>query len=234
MSLIISLLTTLTMAHAADVADPANCTYLVERQDGTQFQRMWSESTQACFISVHPLDSYYDMVYRDHLFTSDGLLMVFNSFGPGEDSSSTGAREFFMFPRPQKEITHQWDTENKLLTITHVTGDKFVFDARKARLVSMTRADVSVASSVDPKNRGGIEITNFQGLMMDGGWSVGSSPTGNKRGVSQFKDSAGKTCNVKNSDLFRYTSGGDAILRYKDDASLQKFLKGQCPQLKAL
>lgn len=234
MSLLLSLLATLTMAHATEATDPENCTYTVERKEGTQLQRIWNESSQACFVSVHPLDGYYDLKYRDHLFTTDGLFMVFNSFGPGDESSTTGAREFYMFPRVSNEITYSWDEQNKLLMVVAATGDKFVFDSRKARLISITRANATVANDIIPTNRGGIEINNFQGMMMDGGWALGRSPTSNKNGSSQFKDNAGTTCSIKNSELFRYTSSGDNIFRYKDDVSLQKLLKNRCPQLKSL
>lgn len=228
MSLLLSVLATLSLAQAGD---PPECTYLVERGGGTQLQRMWNEDSQVCSISVHPMEAYYDLIYRDYSFSSDGLFMVFNSFGPGEDSSSTGAREFFLFPRPVGQLSHSWDDSTQRLTIKNITGDEFVFDSRKARLMSITRGNVIVANDVDPKNKGGVEFQDFPGLIMDGGWSLGASPTGKKSNSSVFQDAKGKKCSVKNSELFKYTSTGDNIFKFRSDSGLQSFLKTRCPSI---
>lgn len=219
------------MMGAANAQDPASCPYLVERNEGTQIQQLWSEDTQSCFFSVAPLNSYVDLIYRDHLFTSDGLFMVFNSYGKGPDAETTGAREFYMFPRPLNKFSYEWVNDTQELIVTHVTGEKFIFDARKARLRSMTKAKVVVADYVEKTNRGGVEISDYQGLILDGGFQMGRPPTANSGGTSVLKDINGKTCAVKNSEIFKYTTGGDVILKYSD-ATLPAFLKKRCPSLK--
>ncbi len=228
MSFIISLLATLTLTQAAE---PVECSYIVERSEGTQLQRIWTDSTQTCTLSIHPMEAYYDMIYRDYSFSNDGMFQVFNSFGPGEDSSDTGAREFFLFPRSQSYVTHTWDTTNQRLIVVNVTGDEFVFDTRKARLMSISRGVVKVASAVEPKNRGGVEFEKFPGVILDGGFSLGASPTGKKNNSSVFQDAKGKKCSVKNSEIFKYTSSGDAVFKYRSDSSLKTFLQGRCAGL---
>lgn len=228
MSWIFGLLMISGWAHAED---PATCPYFVERQEGTQIQQLWSEGSQSCFFSVTPLNAYVDLIYRDHLLTSDGLFMVFNSYGEGPESETTAAREFYLFPRVAKQFFHRWDTDKKELEITHVTGDKLVFDSRKARLKSMTRAQVTVANDVEVGNRGGVEISNYQGLLLDGGFRVGSSPTTDPRGRSIIKDKSGGQCSVSNKEVFRYTSDGDVIFKFSDSEFLT-FLKQRCQKLK--
>ncbi|MEN0057806.1 MAG: hypothetical protein AAGB31_03140 [Bdellovibrio sp.] len=222
----------MTMMGFAQAAEQEVCPYAVERREGTQIQQLWSEETKTCFFSITPLDGYKELIYRDHLLTSQGLFMVFNSFGPGDESVTTGAREFYMFPRKEKQFSHTWNDETRELIITHVTGDVFTFDSQKAELKSIGQAQVKVADKVDPKNRGGVEISQYPGLLLDGGFKLGSSPTGVSTAQSTMKDVLGNTCSVKNSELFRYPAGGDIIFRYTDKA-LGAFLKKRCPQLKA-
>lgn len=228
MSVLFSLLMLLGFAHAQG---PESCPDIIERQEGTQIHQTWSEGSQTCFFSVSPLDAYYDLIYRDHLFTSDGLFMVFNSYGPGAESETTGAREFYFLPRPLSQFVFIWNFDAKELEVTHVSGDKFIFDARKARLKTISRAQVTVADEVNKINKGGIEITRYQGLLLDGGFKMGSAPTSVANANSVIKDSSGASCRVKNQEVFKYTSDGDVIFRFSD-TTLPGFLKNRCPQLK--
>ncbi|KYG68929.1 hypothetical protein AZI87_06800 [Bdellovibrio bacteriovorus] len=227
MSFLLSLILSVGIAHAAD---QASCPDIAERRDGTKIQQMLSGNGE-CFFSVTPDDAWKDLIYRDHLFTSEGMFMVFNSFGPGDESQTTGAREFYLFPRNTEAFSYEWKDDTRELIVTHVTGDKFVFESKKARLKSITRANVIVADYVEPSNRGGIEITNFQGIILDGGFKLGSPPTSNSNASSVFRDVNNTSCSVKNSELFKYTSDGDIYLKYNDKAMLT-FIQKRCPKLK--
>lgn len=229
MSFLIGLL---MISGLAQAADPANCPDRVEVQDNTQIQLLWSPFTETCFLSLVPYDAYIDLLYRDYLFITDGLFMVFNSYGAGNDESTlTGAREFYMFPRPNPELSYRWIPDLKQLEVTHVTGDKFLFDTRKARLLSITRAQVTVADEVLPDNKGGVEISNFQGLLLDVGFKKGSAASGNPNGTAVMKDGVGNTCSVKNNEIFVYNSTGDNAVKFTDK-ELNTFLKKRCPRLK--
>ncbi|NUN04498.1 MAG: hypothetical protein HUU57_01940 [Bdellovibrio sp.] len=226
MLFLLSLLFVTNISHASE----ETCPYTVERREEIQFQQLWSEDSQSCYFSVSPRDAYVDLIYRDYLFSSSGLFMVFNSYGPGDEAQTTAAREFYMFPRTRSTFVAQWDDENRELKVTHVTGDQFVFNYKRANLKSITRANITVAPDVVPTNRGGIEISNFQGLILDGGFKQGGAPTGSPNATSVFKDVAGKTCAVKNAEVFKYTSQGDVIFRF-DDKGLKSFLRGRCSSL---
>jgi len=220
----------LMMSVIARAEDPASCPYFVERQEGTQIQQIWSEGSQSCFFSITPLNAYVDLIYRDHLLTSQGLFMVFNSYGPGSESEKTASREFYLFPRLTNQFSHKWDLGRKELEVVHITGDKFIFDSRKARLKSLTRAHVTVANDVDPSNRGGVEISNYQGLLLDGGFRVGNAPTSDAYGQSIIKDKIGNQCVVTNKEVFYYNASDDIIFRFSDKEFL-KFLRQRCPKL---
>lgn len=227
MSFLLGLLMVVPFANAQSSVD---CPDIVERYEGTQIQQQWSENSQSCFFSVSPRDAYVDLIYRDHLFTTQGLFLVFNSYGTGPDSETTGAREFFLFPRPLKKFDFYWNRNSQELEVTHVTGNKFIFDARKGRLKSVTNATVSVADDVNKNNRGGIEITNFKGLVLDGGFKMGGSPSSVSSGSSVIKDVQGKSCSVKNYEVFKYTSDGEVFVKYSD-STLPAYIKKRCPGL---
>ncbi|UXR63499.1 hypothetical protein EZJ49_10475 [Bdellovibrio bacteriovorus] len=219
---------TLWTLNASAQDQTAVCQETVERRGSIQMQ-MIPASDGNCFVSVHNRKAQ-GLLYRDYLFTADGELMIFNSFGPGDESQTTGAREFFMFPRVQSTPTYEWNDETRRLTVTTVNGNRASFDYEDAELVEMTGATIKRASSIVPGNRGGIEILNYQGLLLDGGFKMGSAPTGNSRANSIFTDRTGKTCKVQNYELFKYTSDGDVIFKHSDKG-LQSLLKSRCPQL---
>ena len=57
-------------------------------------------STGKCYVSIDPMSTPH-LVYRGYSIFSDGLLMVFSSYGDGQESNPnlTSAREFYFFPR---------------------------------------------------------------------------------------------------------------------------------------
>ena len=209
-------------------ADATTCPSKLEQHGSIQVQQDLS-GNDICFLSVGNFKTTGG-IYRNYLFTSDGEFMVFNSYGWGEDSTSTGAREFFFFPR-SSNLSHKWNSETRQLEVTSASGDQFFFDYEEAQLVGASKGEVKLISEVRKDNKGGVEINKYQGLLLDGGFKVGSAPTGNRTGNSVFKDAAGTTCTVKNNVLFKDSSGGDVNFTFsvKD---LPVFLSKACPKLK--
>lgn len=211
----------------SQAADATSCPDKVERRGSIQIQQDLS-SSNVCFFSVGNFKTEGG-IYRNYLFTSDGELMVFNSYGWGNDSDSTAAREFFFFPR-STDISFNWNDETRQLEVTAVSGDKFFFGYEDAELAGLSKGEVKVASEVRKDNKAGVEISKYQGLMMDGGFKIGSAPTSRGSSYSVFKDAVGATCTVKNSAIFKYESDGDVIFKF-NDKELTSFLKRTCPKI---
>ncbi|QDK37838.1 hypothetical protein [Bdellovibrio sp. NC01] len=222
------LLLALPMTSFAQQAPSQNCPDVVDRRGSIQLQQMASGDNKKCYISIHNFKQN-ELVYRDYMFTNDGGFMVFNSFGNGPEDEFTGAREFMMFPRPVAQ-SYKWNDDARRLEVTDVTGTTYSFDYEDAELKSSDKATVKVASEVADSNKGGVEISKFQGLLMDSGFTKGHAPTSSKNGISVFTDKTGKTCKVKNSSVFNYTSDGDNNFKF-DDKALVTFLKANCPKL---
>lgn len=213
-------------------AAPASAACPVERPrhvDNTQ--GYGNEYFGKCFISIHPMNAP-DLVYRDYTFYSTGLLMVFSSYGPGEDVARlTSAREFYFFPRRQAPQLHM-DEAAGTVSVTGVDGRRFVIDPATAQIASLD-GDVAVNPVVDPSVRGGVEITRYAGLILDAGYRQGGQPSGRRNGDSTFRAPQGQTCTVRNDELFTYKPDGEFDFKF-DDAALKAFLRTRCPNIPTL
>ncbi|MNT01721.1 hypothetical protein D3C72_1362000 [compost metagenome] len=115
--------------------------------------------------------------------------------------------------------------------MTHVTGEKFYFDYDSGDLNAITNGQVTTIKKVHPINRGGVEFPKYNGLMLDGGFSVGKSPSTADGMRPFFTDVKGAKCQVKNADLYKYPGDGDSVFKFPGDKALSAFLKTKCPKL---
>lgn len=215
--------------YAATVTDQPTCPEIVDRKANIQLQRLYSNESQSCFLTITPRKNL-NLLYRDFLLSSDGLLMVFNSFGDGEGADQTGAREFYFYPHINTSPTYVWNDKDRRLEVTHTNGDILFFDYDSAQIIGSAKGQVTVASEIKKENRGGVEILNYKGFMIDAGFALGKSPSAVGAATATLKDSGGETCDVQNKELFKFTSTDDIILIY-DDQGLISFLKNRCPKL---
>ena len=214
----------LSSAHTATAA----CKDKYEVINGTQVQMI--NGKDGCLMSVHPRDAFQTLIYRDFLFDEDGLFMVFNSYGPGDESKTTAAREFRFFPRGKRDMTYSHDAATSRLSVTTPSGKVFVFNSQKGILVSISGSKITQDYNINPNNKGGIEIVSNDGLLLDGGFTVGQSPSQNPKRKLTFRDTRGQECQLANGDVYRYSSDGDVFFRY-DDAQLKSYMQSRCSNL---
>jgi hypothetical protein len=213
---------------SSQVFASAHCPDKFEVFDNTTVQTLAGNT--GCFVTVNPRN-VYDLIYRSFLFDDSGLFMIFDSLGNGPESETTGAREFYFFPRKIKEVSYQYDASAQRLNVTTPSGKIFVFNTEKAILVSATNSTLAIDYDVNGKNKGGVEFVKNDGLYLDLGFKMGQSPSQDPNDKVTFKDTKQNSCVVKNSDIFKYTLDQDVIFKY-DDAQLGKFLKRTCPKMK--
>lgn len=182
-----------------------------------------------CFVSIGPM-STTNLIYRAYTIFGDGLLMVFSSYGDGEDSNPnlTSAREFRFFPRRGAPALHM-SASAGTVSVTMADGGILHIDPATAQIRSLDRGSVTVSSRVDPAERGGVEITSYAGLMLDGGFRMGESPAGRPEAEAAFRDAQGHVCKVKNKELFVYANG-DHDFKFTD-AQLKAWLAARCPSI---
>jgi hypothetical protein len=196
-------------------------------EKGVQFGRQ--DFQPLCYLSIHPVYTT-DLVYRDYLFTNTGELMVFNSYGDGPDSESTGARVYYFFPRTK--VPHAYIRGSEIVAETATPGLEFVFDSANQNLKSVSLGKVYEEIKVHPGNKGGIEIQELAVLWLDSGFKMGSDPTQDMTRNSVFRDHKNNSCTVKNKEIFAMISGS---LEFKhSDLDLKKFLAKRCSNLEIL
>jgi len=180
-----------------------------------------------CFVSIHPTATT-NMVYRDYALFDEGLLMVFSSYGEGEGPDMTSAREFFFFPRTHA-LHLEMNAAAKTISVVMADGGRATFDPATAQISGLDRGSVTVSPRIDRSERGGVEISGYQGLLLDAGFRLGELPSGLPNGQSTFRSAQGQLCTVTNSEIFVYKDR-DRALKY-DDPGLSAFLKTRCPAL---
>lgn len=203
-----------------------NCTEYLRREGAFQLQRMETDQ-KACFLGIDPFNVPDSFFYRSYLLTDEGLLMVFNSFGT--DEGAHGARVFYFFPRqldPDMKVRHR----GQISIQTATPGIELIFSTDETRILGMRGGQVKESSQVSPSNSGGLEFSHVQTLFLDAGFAYGQDPTGLPNRNSKFIDVRGQTCEVKNAEIFKYTSDGDSIFRFSD-TELKNFLSTRCPNL---
>ncbi len=211
------------------VSTPANCVDKVERRANIQVQVILSSNQKSCFLNISSRQSS-NLVYRSYLMSDEGLFMVFNSFGDGEIDEDTGARNFYFFPRLIPNPTYQWNDQDQVLEVIHTNGDKFLFDYKTAEIKGIGQGQVTVAADISKVHRGGVEILNYKGLLLDAGFAIGRSPSAVGSGDAVFKDHQGQFCSLKNRELFEMDKDQDIRFMF-DDPGLKLFLNKRCPQL---
>lgn len=185
-------------------------------------------SSGLCFASIQPANSP-DLVYRSFSFFSDGMLLVFSSYGEGEDISKlTSAREFYFFPRSRAPDL-LLDPAAPSVAVILGDGGRLEFDPATAQPRALDRGSVAVSPRVDPAERGGVEFPSYAGLLLDAGFRMGELPSARPAGESRFRDAAGHGCTVKNREIFAY-AGGERAFKFSD-AELSAWLRTRCPAL---
>jgi hypothetical protein len=193
-----------------------------------QVYRQASIEAKECYVSLQPRN-IEGLFYRDYLISSQGLLMVFNSYGDGPSSQSTGAREFYFFPRSAIADLEIKISESNQIQVMLASGRWATFSSKIADLSEIESGTITRDPNIHKQNRGGIEITSYDGLTLDAGFTIGKSPTDDLNRRSTFRDARGKTCLIQNRLIFDKVDVNSIL---KSDAEISRILKKQCPSLR--
>lgn len=190
----------------------------------TKIQTGTFKNTNKCFISISPRQ-YYNLAYRNHIFTSTGEHMIFNSFGPGPSQSQTGARVYVYLPRT---MPLSYSLQNAQLTLTLANGSTITFDAKNSQIIDSIGIDIQESPSVQRNNQGGVEVYSSENIWIDFGFTFGHSPLldMNRWHDIHLED---KSCRAINSDLLS-RQGSEIFWKYEGDRELIYKLRSLCEQ----
>lgn len=207
-------------------ADPqGTCSDFFKVFDEVKFQRLAFSPTD-CVLKASPNAAL--LTYRAFMLSSQGKLMVFDSYNGSSGSGATAAKSFHFFPRDRHPTIV--DVNGKVEFQTANNKVSFRFDQNKAILNQMIGGEMTIDHNVTPTARGGLVIVKSQSLMLESGFLQGSDPTSKPKGNSLFRDSKNQTCSVVNTEVFEYFNSGDNMFKFTD-SELKDFLKERCPQI---
>jgi hypothetical protein len=204
----------------------AQCTELYKAFGDWRFHRQPITNPDDCFLSALSVN-VPGLLYRSYLFTM-GELMVFNSFDANDSSAGTGARVYFFFPRNQTPDIE--DVGDVVYMKSSFKGVNLGIDYKKGVVTGFTGITAKIDPKITPENNGGVEVLSSPTLWLDLGFAQGHDPSTEPARIAVFHDVNGKTCAVKNSELFDYYNDGDDSFKYSD-ADLKVFLAKRCPSL---
>lgn len=222
--LVAGLLFCLSISANADLKD--ECTFFYTKTGGQDIYRQFS-NPHYCDLSINP-NNQFGMIYRSYLLSSTGILMVFNSYGPGNDSASTGARVFYLFPRNRIPTLDNF-SKNPIVTGASERAI-FEFERKSAKLIGLKNGNIKEDIEVSPKNKGGVEILSYNGLLIDVGFAMGKDPSTISKGTSLARDFENRQCKIANTELFDYSTPS-ANFKFKTDQELKTFMAKSCPDL---
>jgi hypothetical protein len=184
-------------------------------------------AADTCWLSI-TADWEPSGFYRSFLFDEHGYIMIFNSLGWGDESSTTGAREYVFFPR-----SHGLDyiLQTSMVTFKLPNGAELDYDGKALRISQARGIHVSEDPNINAKNNGGVELKPQSGLMVDFGFKLGSAPMGNRKGTAKIVDSKGRVCQVNNNELLIWSNSGDPYVKFRTDAEFFQFVSTRCPTL---
>ena len=216
----------LSLTSPAMTSTPSDIPELCPRKliGYSNIQVSQSISGELCFLSIHPRDAFETLIYRDYLFSSDGLLMVFNSLKPDEGPQSAGTREFYFFQEAFRGF--QWVVTEDELILTGLADLKIHFSLATAQILKIENATIRLDPKVNPNNAGGFEILSSPWTFLDTGFFFGNTASSQPNRLSTLKNKDQVTCRLRNRSLFDYM-GDDA--KVKSPVDIQKAASLTCP-----
>ncbi|MFM6929260.1 MAG: hypothetical protein ACKOX6_12410 [Bdellovibrio sp.] len=224
MRIFIFILSALFVITAKAKTTAQECPRSSEEKYGTIVIRTFYPDVGLCSIGISPKDGWQSLTYRDFSISSDGLFMVFNSYGNSGDFS---VRDFMLFPRVSENVNYKWNDATRELIVTGVSNDTYTFNADTAQIKSISGAKKVTVGPVSHNNRGGVEILGYKGQILDIGYTAGQDPSQNKEGLSKYT-SGTSSCRIKNSAIFTYLNNGDIQFKFESDKAFLPVIKNQC------
>lgn len=205
----------------------ADCADFHYYEQNVQFSRQ-SPDGNTCWLSVNP--DGRRLVYRNYLFDQDGLMMVFNSYGNGSNTTHTGARVFYFLPVYPLAPTVFFNQDHALVTTS--ANYHLIMDTQSGRWTQVSDGQIKEDSRIRRDNRGGVELSSFKNiLLLDAGFTLGRDPRWNSQNSSRLVDKNNQSCDIKNELIYKYDSQGDIQMRYPNMSELYQFLVLQCSHL---
>lgn len=209
------------------IALAQNCPDQAEDFGPYRFRRSQISKALGCMVNVKLRDSTDTKPARFFDFLKEGQIQITTQNGPVSKTDSTGTRSYFILPANETQSIKSlgglgiqvkdsaglgWSF-NEQGEITSENGCKLKVNPK------ITWENESTANNKD----GGFSINRCPGsIIIDVGFRRTRNPIDEKDRVIAIRDPQGKSCQVKNSEVFSYKDQG--LLKYKRSEDFYAFL----------
>lgn len=204
------------------------CDYHQQNQGATTVSRL-ATTALGCLVWVTPMKKP-DLTYREYLFDERGRFLVYTST-PGPDTTSTGYRSYFLFPRKQNPDFRVADDGS--LAVTLSTGQTMTFSTETSRIRSFPSGLFTESPEIRLDNGSGVELQSTGGIFLDAGYRIGTISYADLNAAAVFHDSKGNVCAIRIGEVFSNinTYYGEPNFLFPTDRELAAFLARRCPDL---
>jgi len=170
----------------------------------------------------------WNLIYRDFIFDDQGFVLVFSSYGEGDENRSAGAREYIYFPRRNPM---EFVTDSRGIQVRFTNGVTAFHSADDGSWRNVIGGSIEESRKIYPGDNGGWKLTPHSGVLVDFGFKFGGGPSADKKGRAQFSDLNGLVCEMDNKEFLYWDRRSAPHMKFPSDENMRAFLVERCPHL---
>lgn len=209
------------------------CEFTENFMSSTQVARIQTRDKDVCTLKVSNSDTKRS--FRRFGFASDGQVSIFIQPG-GNNQKNNSMQSYLIFPFGENPNVK--DGDDKKFYVKSGSGQTWVFDKMTSLPTSLEGCKVNVNSKFSLTNSGvKIELCKKH-LVISTPVEIGGEYIAYPDKSLTVIDPAGESCQIKNSDLYKYGRAKDkrgrhhdAKMKFKSNDDLGIFLGNICPRL---
>ena len=220
------------------IALAQNCPDQSEDLGPYSYRRLEYSKALGCVVSVKAKSVGDSKPTRYFNFFKDGQIQVKTQIGPISQTQSTGFRNYFILPANETPAIKNLGGIG--VQVKDSAGLKWNFNEQ-----GQAKSENGCKLKINPKvtwenevtqnnKEGGFFISHCPGsIIVDIGFKRTRDPVLEKDRLVTIRDPQGKSCQVKNSDIFSYPKSYEGVFKYKNSKSFYDFLntKASCKEL---
>lgn len=220
------------------IAFAQNCSDQAEDLGPYSFRRTQYSKALGCVVHVKAKSSAVMPPTRYFNFFKDGQIQVRTQIGSITDTNSTGYRNYFVLPANDTPEIKKLGGLG--VRVKDSAGLDWAFNEQgdlKNENGCKVKANPKItweAEATDKNKEGGFFLSHCPGsVIVDIGFKRTRDAVLEKDRVIAVRDSKGKSCSLKNSDIFTYPNKSEGIFKYKNPKDFHRFLstKDGCKDL---
>lgn len=222
----------------SDVQAETECCEMLKSLNQTKVSRLPTRDKRFCTLSVYNGDS--SSGFRRFGFANDGQVSIFMQPG-GNSQKSNSSQSFLIFPFGELP-TGKFDADQRKLNLKSGSGQKWTFNSETSLPNTLEGCTLNVSSKFSLQDSGVKIHSCKKHLVIETPVEVGGEHIAYPDKLLTLRDPSGKSCQLKNSDLYEYIKEGKSYkdklgryfnskFRFRTNQELAGSLRKLCPGL---